>query len=717
LSFIDDEHEEERFRLSEQFLAKYKGKKPKFGFNGLGEFVYYRTYSRLMENGQKETFLDTCQRVIEGCYEIQRLHCQKIHIPWDRQRAEVSAEEMFERMWEFKFLPPGRGLWMMGTPFMWDRGSAALNNCAFVSTDDEIEADPAEPFCFLMDMSMLGVGVGFDTKGAKKIRIESPVNAETALPVIYPIPDSREGWVDSVRQLIRSYTINAGKGEIEFDYSAIRPPGSIIKGFGGQASGPGILEELHDLIRVHLNRKIGQFLNSVDITDIMNYIGRCVVAGNVRRTAEIAFGEPEDFDYCNMKNPTASLDQKDMPKWFEVTGKLFEMEKYRATTDDFEGSGISEDRLLPAIERWNSLNHHRWASNNSVFARVGMDYEGIGASIATNGEPGLMWLDNMRDFGRMIDGRQPGIDGRVKGGNPCLEQSLESYELCNLVETFPANHDDADDYMRTLKFAYLYAKTVTLLPTHNPRTNAVTLRNRRIGLSQSGIAQAFTKFGRRTVLSDFCDAGYIEIRRWDEIYSEWLCVQKSVKVTSVKPSGTVSLLAGATPGIHYPEASTYWRRVRLAKDNVLVRILKDAGFHIEPVSSDPDRTVVVRFAVNDERVRPVEDVNLWEQMQNVVDYQRYWADNQVSCTVKFKSEEADQIARVLSAYEDQLKGISFLPLSNHGYHQAPYEACTPEEAETYNKTLGEANYSDYIYEAAGSKFCDGDTCVIVGDAN
>ena len=201
-----------------------------------------------------------------------------------------------------------------------------------------------------------------------------------------------------------------------------------------------------------------------------------------------------------------------------------------------------------------------------------------------------LWLGNMRDYGRLTDGLQPGIDGRVMGSNPCVEQSLESYELCNLVETFPANHDDAEDYMRTLKFAYLYAKTVTLLPTHNPRTNQVTLRNRRIGLSQSGIVQAFSKFGRRTVLKDFCDAGYNEVRRWDEIYSEWLCIQKSIKVTSVKPSGTVSLVAGATPGIHHPEASTYWRRVRLAKDSVLVKILSDAGYHIEPAISDPDRT-------------------------------------------------------------------------------------------------------------------------------
>lgn len=300
----------------------------------------------------------------------------------------------------------------------------------------------------------------------------------------------------------------------------------------------------------------------------------------------------------------------------------------------------------------------------------------------------------------------------------CLEEPINHMAVfgnaityqCNLVETYPANHTDAEDYMRTLKFAYLYAKTVTLLPTHNPRTNQVTLRNRRIGLSQSGIIQAFAKFGRRAVLNDFCDAGYNEIRRWDSIYAEWLCVQRSIKVTSVKPSGTVSLVTGATPGIHHPEAATYWRRVRIAKDSILVQILAEAGYHIEPVISDPDRTVVVKFAINDPRVRPVNEVSIWEQTANAVDYQRYWADNQVSCTIKFKHHEKEDIKRVLETYEDQLKGISFLPMDDHGYAQAPYEPCTPEEVEEYNSRIKPADYSSYIMEAAGSYFCDGDKC-------
>jgi adenosylcobalamin-dependent ribonucleoside-triphosphate reductase len=705
---------EHNFRLDANFLASYSKKRPDFGFNGLGEFVFYRTYSRVKDDGTKESFLDTIRRVVEGCYEIQRRHCRKIHVPWDYNKAQRSAQEMFSRMWDFKFLPPGRGLWMMGTDFMWERGSAALNNCAFVSTDDRIESDPAEPFCFLMDMSMLGVGVGFDTKGAGKISVYMPEDN------VYDhvVEDSREGWVNSVRLLIWSYTKTPGMGRVRFNYDSIRQAGSDIKGFGGKASGPAILRDLHSLIRDHFERKIGETLSSVDITDLMNYIGRCVVAGNVRRTAEIAFGEPHDESYCSMKNPLATLMDSDHKAFYEVTGKIYARGSSEVSIEDFTDSDgsllIPEERLAPAIKTWNALNHHRWASNNSIFAYVGMDYRYVGQQIASNGEPGLMWLDNMRDYGRLVDGRQPGIDGRVKGGNPCLEQSLESYELCNLVESFPANHVDADDYMRTLKFAYLYAKTVTLLPTHNPRTNQVTLRNRRIGLSQSGIVQAFVKFGRRSMLKDFCDAGYNEIKRWDNIYSEWLCVQNSIKVTSVKPSGTVSLVAGATPGIHYPEASTYWRRVRLAKDSPLVQILSDAGFHIEPDVKDADRTLVVRFGISDERVRPVSQVSVWEQVANVVDYQRYWADNQVSCTVKFKPEDTDQIFRVLETFEDQLKGISFLPLYDHGYAQAPYEACDASEVTEYNRKITDADYTNFIgHDAEGSKFCDSDKCVIV----
>lgn len=655
---------DDHFRLDPAFFDEYKDKKPNFGFNGLGEVVFYRTYSRLKKNGVKETFAEVLKRVVEGCFEIQRRHCRKLHIPWDYAKSLKSAREMFIRMWQFKFLPPGRGLWMMGTDFMWERGGAALNNCAFVSTKD-IASEPAEPFCFLMDVSMLGVGVGFDTKGADTLFVYGPEDTTTR----HTISDSREGWVDSLRVLIQSFTTHPHLGTVEFDYSMIRPAGSKIEGFGGKASGPGILIELHDMTRALLEQRSGYYLSSVDIVDLMNFVGKCVVAGNVRRTAELSLGEIDDDKYLSMKDYTQ-----------------FPME----------------------------MKSHRWASNNSVLAHVGSDYSRIAGQLAVNGEPGILWLDNVRDYGRMIDGRKPGIDGRAVGTNPCSEQTLESYELCCLCETFPANHEDADDYLRTLKFAYLYAKTVTLLPTHNSRTNSVLLRNRRIGLSQSGIVQAFAKFGRRNVLANFCDSGYHEVRRWDDIYSDWLCVPKSIKVTSVKPSGSVSLVAGATPGIHYPEAAIYWRRMRVARDSVLAKLFAEAGYEVEPAVTDPSRTVVIKFAVLDDSVKPVKEISIWQQAADVADYQAYWSDNQVSVTVKFKPEEAKDIKPLLEAYEDKLKSISFLPLVEHGYEQAPYEACTKEEAQAYLDGLKPVDFAPFIYEeATGSFFCDGESCTII----
>lgn len=699
---------ESEFRLSDQFLSDYSRRDPKFGYNGLGEITYYRTYSRVKEDGSKERFWETASRVVNGTFEIQRRYCQRFHLPWDRLRAQDSAQEMFERMWQFKFLPPGRGLWTMGTPFMWRAGSACLNNCGFVSTNDNFHEDPAQPFAFAMDMLMLGVGIGFDTKGADRVLVRRPNDRTTH----YIIDDSREGWVIALIDLIHSYTIKPENGRFKFDFSEIRPAGTQIKGFGGEASGPDELQKLLNRVDEFLANRVHKYLDSVDITDLMNMTGKCVVAGNVRRSAEIAFGFPDDIEYRSMKNPVRDLLPNEVTEFYNVTNKLYSEKRYTAYHSDFAHTTIDPLRLERAIEVWNACNDRRWASNNSVFSEIGMDYSDVGAQTAANGEPGYIWLDNFRDYGRMIDGRRPGIDGRVGGCNPCIEQGLESYELCCLAETFPVKHEDENDYMRTIKYAYMYGKTVTLLPTHNDRTNQVMLRNRRIGLSQSGIVQGFEKFGRRRYLQNFCDAAYSEIRRWDNIYSEWLACRESIKVTSVKPSGTVSLLAGVAPGVHFPEARSYWRRMRINKNHSLVRILQEAGYEMEPSVTDPDNTIVVKFGVEDEGVRPVSEVSIWEQMDNVAAMQHYWADNAVSVTVKFDPNEAKDIPKILEHYEDRIKAVSFLPKTNHGYVQAPYEAADPEEVRIYNARIGQINMQELIEEAVGERYCDSDKCVL-----
>ena len=464
----------EKFKLSENFVSKYKRKKAPFGFNGLGELVYMRTYSRIKDDGKNERWWETVQRVVEGTYSMQKNHIDNYQLGWNAWQAQKSAQEMYDRIFNMKFLPPGRGLWAMGTPITEEKNLyAALNNCAFVSTST-LKEDYSKPFCFLMDASMLGVGVGFDTKGANEIVVKG-IN-KSRNKEVFEIPDTREGWVESLRLLLESYF--HGTSAIDFDYSKIRLAGEPIKGFGGVSSGPEPLKEVHDDIRKVLEGNSGEPITVTTIVDIMNLIGKCVVAGNVRRTAEIVFGDPNSEEYLDLKN--------------------YKVNPHR--------------------------DQYGWTSNNSIFAELGMDYTDAAKRIVDNGEPGFAWLENMRHYSRMKNGGDD-KDHRAMGGNPCLEQTLESYELCCLVETFPDNHDDFEDYARTLKYAYLYAKTVTLGRTHWADTNRVMLRNRRIGCSVSGVAQFVTNRGLDE-FKNWLENGYDVIQDWDKVYSDWFAIPK-----------------------------------------------------------------------------------------------------------------------------------------------------------------------------------------------
>jgi ribonucleoside-triphosphate reductase len=653
----------DKFRLTDGFLDKYKKTKPPFGFNGLGELVYLRTYSRIKNNGDNEKWWETIQRVVEGTFNMQKTWIEQHRLGWNAMKAQKSAQEMYDRMFQMKFLPPGRGLWAMGTPITEERGIyAALNNCAFVSTAT-IKDDLSKAFCFLMDMSMLGVGVGFDCKGEGKIEIYKPHACEDN---VYVIPDTREGWVEATKQLLDSYFV--GGKEVKFDYSNVRPEGQPIKGFGGVSSGPQPLIDVHNDIRAILSKNAGKPITTTTIIDIMNLIGKCVVAGNVRRTAEIVFGDYNSSEYLDLKN-------------------------YK-------------------------LNPHReaygWTSNNSIFCDLGMNYTDAAERTEMNGEPGYAWLENMRAYSRMNNGPDH-KDARVEGGNPCLEQSLESYELCCLVETFPFNHESMEDYLVTLKYAYLYAKTVTLGQTHWSETNRVMLRNRRIGCSMSGIVQFVGARGIHE-FKQWCEQGYKKLEYYDEVYSDWLAIPKSIKKTSIKPSGTVSLLAGATPGVHFPENVYYIRRMRLSKHSDLIAPLKEAGYKVEPCFGSETTTMVVEFPVKiGDNVRSVKEVSIWEQLALAAFLQRYWADNQVSCTVTFKPGEASQIAHALNFYQYQLKGISFLPMLTHtkAYKQMPYESMTAEQYDKSIAKLKPIRFKGVKHEEADvERFCNNDVCII-----
>jgi adenosylcobalamin-dependent ribonucleoside-triphosphate reductase len=561
----------------------------------------------------------------------------------------------------------------MGTKIVNEqKNSAALQNCAFVSTTEMTKNNPGKPFAFLMEASMLGVGVGFDDLGADKdFTIYEPTEEET-----YVIPDTREGWQESTVALINSF-LRDGQKSLVFDYSEIRPYGAPIATFGGTASGPEPLVLLHDVIAKMFKGRAGQKLTRVDIADIGNLIGRCVVSGNVRRSAELLIGRIDDEDFLNLKNS--------------------EVFPERNSYD-------------PANPGWG------WMSNNSVAVEVGTDFGPIVDGIVRNGEPGVIWMDISKKYGRLADPIN-NKDHRIMGYNPCAEQSLESYEMCTLVETYLNRHDSLEDYKRTLKFAYLYAKTVTLLPTHWEETNAIMQRNRRIGTSMSGVANFADRVGLPE-LRDWMDEGYEVVKRYDTVYSEWLGVRESIKTTTVKPSGTVSILAGESPGVHWtPGGKFFDRAIRFANNDPMLPLFKMANYRVEPASESPETTSVVFFPIKSEAERAERDVSIFEKMSLAATAQRYWSDNSVSVTISFDPEkEAEHVATVLHMYDGQLKTVSFLPSGNFTYPQMPYTQITEEEYNDYTSKLFPIDFSG-VYagmasDAIGEAYCTTDACEI-----
>lgn len=661
------------FRLDDAFVDSYEDREIRWGFPSagglsIGELTYLRTYSRKKEDGSKERWHETVRRVVEGVYSIQKEYVENVvGSEWDEDKALRSAREMYSRMFTFKFWAPGRGLENMGTEGVNGWGySDRLYNCAFESTG----VGGSTPFGRIFDKSMRGVGVGYDTLGAGRNRILEPRGKYS-----YDIPDSTEGWVYSTVALLDAFF--TGSPLPVFNYGLIREKGSVIRS-GGVAPGPEPLRLLHKRLEEYYRGRVGNLTTSRTIVDTANLIGKAVVAGGKRRTALISLGSYRDRDFANLKN--------------------FNLPENAERLDPKTGWG--------------------WASNNSLVLNSDDDFDlDEYASWQINGEPGLFYKDLVQNYGRMVDGYQKGIDPAI-GVNPCGEMPQEDGETCNVVTINMANHNTFEDFLRTTKFAYLYAKSVTLMKTSWKHTNAVQMRNRRIGVSLTGVAQ-FLAGKHSYQLAHWMDAGYKEVRGWDKIYSRWLGVRESIKVTTIKPEGTASLLAGATPGVHYPVHSTYIRRMQFAETDPLLDVLAEAGYTVEDANGH-DTTKVVEIPVRGPQLPSERDLSVRQKLEVAILAQKYWADNGVSFTLTYWPEETQELAYWLKSYKGSYKSITCLPIygdeSNAKELQLPYQGISDLQYQAECDKVGEIDL-DRVYEttgveATGDRFCDGEACLI-----
>lgn len=662
------------FKLDDNFIEQYADRDVAWGDEVFSQLVYLRTYSRKKEDGTKERWHETCRRVIEGTFSIQKDHVKSVNTPWEEDKAQRSAKEMYDKMFNFKWWPPGRGIENMGTTGVNEWGySDKLYNCAFQSTMGMVN-DPVAPFTKVMMKSMRGVGCGFDTNGRNSgITIQKP---QGSFP--YNIPDTTEGWVNSLGALLKAYFL--GSPMPHFGYEKIRPAGAPINS-GGVAPGPVPLMRMHGKVAEILNSQIGNDVTSRSIVDLMNLIGKAVASGGRRRSALLALGNRLDEDFISLKD------------WSK-----------------------EENKERTSREGW------AWSSNNSIRLNStdDFDYDWYAEQQVQNGEPGLFFTDIVQKYGRVHGGydptnQTPEHDPNAIGTNPCGEISLEDDEVCNLNTINLMEQGSLEEFLRTIKFAYLYSKTVTLLPTSWPETNAVVAQNRRIGCSVSGTAEFVETYGWQE-LRKWLNAGYDEVRYWDNIYSRWFGVRESIKVTTSKPEGTVSQLTLSTPGVHYPVANTYVRRMRFNVNDPLLYALKDAGYKIEPAFGDEENTYVVDFPVHESRIRTEPEVSVYEKMALAVLVQEAWSDNMVSCTLSFHPSEKADLASALKMNAGKYKSISCLPIDSGSYTQMPYESIKEDLYVRMKKELGEidfdAIYGGAAWEAESGPACEGPTCSI-----
>lgn len=577
--------------------------------NGLPYVVFKRTYARYVpEEDRTEEWHETVKRVLDGA--------QAIGVDYTAQE----YWQLFDHIWECRAFPGGRMLWQLGTPNIERLGGDSLVNCWYTDLDDP------EDLGWMMDRLMLGGGVGYNVNNAKWFVGGGAAKLQEGFDVDYVVPDNREGWRDLVVRTVQAHL----DGE-EFTYSvdAIRPAGAPIKTFGGKASGPGALIDGVNQIQKVLDGSKGRWLRPVDVLDLANIVGSIVVSGNVRRSAQIALGDPEDKEYLDAKR----WDLGGIPNWRAMSNNSVDVENIRDLPESF----------------WDG-------------------YYGNGEAY------GIVNSKVARQFGRTLD---PMPDATIRGFNPCAEIPLADRESCNLTELVLPAFESVEQMKEAAGLLYRLQKHIANLPYLDRRSNAITTQNMRLGMGVTGVMQANSE------QAAWLPEVYEYLRQFDADYSEVLGWPTSVRLTTVKPSGTLSLLAGVTPGGHPAFSRFHIRRVRMAANDPVFAWCQTQGYPWEFVrgfdGTKDASTCVVEFPVEYAEATYAENVSAIDQLETVRWLQMTWADNAVSVTVYYTREELEGIKKYLKRNWGQFKSLSFLLKEDHGFDQAPLERITAQE--------------------------------------
>jgi ribonucleoside-triphosphate reductase (thioredoxin) len=582
----------------------------------LQKFQFFDKYSRFnYDLGRRETWVETVDRAVSFLKEISKNKLEK-----------KEYERLRKAILEMKATPSMRLLAAAGDSAR--RQNICIYNCSY------LPADSVDSFCEALLISMSGCGVGFSVEGKyvenlpRVKRQASNQDVET-----YAIPDTTEGWIESVRRGMNTWFDGR---DINFDYSLIRPAGAILKIKGGRASGPEPLKTMLDFTRSRILARQGSFLRPIDAHDIMCMVGYAAVSGGVRRTAMISLFDWDDMEMRHCKD------------------------------GDFERD-----------------NWQRWNANNSVvIPERGLSQEEymklmLDMHQSQRGEPGLFNRPGANKF------RPERRSEAEFGSNPCGEINLRPYEFCNLTIAIARAGDTYEDLREKVEIATILG-TIQSMATDFPGLRPIWKKNcqeeRLLGVDINGQMDCPT-VQDPSVMAKLKQVA-IETNRK---YAAKLGINASASVTCVKPSGNSSQLFNCSSGIHARWSPYYVRNVRVGAYTPLFKVLRDIGIPMDPENgqvAETANTWVAHFpvkspegAVTRKSRSALEQCEYW--LQNKI----FWTEHNPSVTITYQPDELLDLIKWVWEHKDYVGGMSFLPASDAKYAQMPYEEITKEEYE------------------------------------
>lgn len=649
-------------------VRELAAKSKKYFRSSLGEFVYYRTYSRWMDGeNRRETWIETVDRYV--AFMKENLGNKLKESEYEEVRQGILKQEAMPSMRLLQFAGPAAR-----------RTNVCAYNCSFIAP--ESFQDLAE----IMHVSMCGTGVGFSVESYNVQRFPQ-IKYQTGKKIpTFTIPDSKEGWSDSLALGMSTW---AEGNDIEFDFSQLRPAGARLQTMGGKSSGPEPLKRLLTFTRQIMLSRQGKRLRNIDLHDVICMIGDCVVSGGVRRSAMISLSDLDDSEVRNAKD-----------------GQFYITHPHRSLSNN---SAIynSKPTTTEFLDEWMSLIKSG-SGERGIFNRGSLAHTLPERRVKMFKDDGYM-----DENGRII---------KPIGTNPCGEIILRSKQFCNLTEVVARKEDTESSLLRKIKVATIlgtYQASLTNFAYLSKEWKENCERERLLGVSITG--QWDSPVVRKPeVLQKLRE----EATRVNKIFAKRLGISQSTCVTCTKPSGTLSQTVDCSSGVHPRHAPFYVRRVRISATDSLFKMLRDQGVPFQPEvgqTMDSANTYVLEFPVASPKGSIYkDDITALEQLEYWKNVKVNFTDHNPSATISVGENEWIAVADWVYKNWNIVGGLSFLPRFDHVYQLAPYQPITEKQYNELKKRLEHIDFSKImtyeIQDETESKkelACAGGVCEII----